>query len=147
MDLEMSGKIDELIESNIEIKQNYKTLISLIKGFIAGCSIVIVLFITFMIQTREDIATIKSTLATTENITTLRAEISALDKKFFNELGSFLTITSYIEIEAQRTISLADVLEDFGRVVNVRDEELEKFRNTAIFKLNNNVKLGTSRDK
>ena len=147
----MSEKIDELIESNAEItksnvriEEKYRSLVSLIKGFIAGCSIVIILFITFMIQTREDIATIKSTLVTTENIVTLRAEIRAVKDKFHNELGAFLTLNSYIAIEAQRSITVAELFYLFGKEVHVKDEELEKFRNTAIFKLNNNVKLGTA---
>ncbi len=141
----MNEKFNELVESNAEIRQSYRALVSLMKGFIFGCSIVMVLFIAFMIDTRSDIATIKATLATTENITTLRDEISALDKKYNGVLGGYLSLTAYIEIEAQRSIAVADVLFLFGQKVNVRDEELERFRNTAIFKLNNCVKLGTTR--
>jgi len=130
----------EKINSKLEIH------LTLMRWFMAACAVLIVLFITFMIQTRSDLATIKATLATTENITTLEKKIAALDIKFHNELGAFLTISSYIAIEAQRTITLADVLYDFGRDVNVKDEELERFRNTVIFKMNNNVKLGTVRE-
>ena len=132
--------MSEKINSKLEIH------LTLMRWFMAACAVLIVLFITFMIQTRSDLATIKATLATTENITTLEKKIAALDIKFHNELGAFLTISSYIAIEAQRTITLADVLYDFGRDVNVKDEELERFRNTVIFKMNNNVKLGTVRE-
>ena len=135
----MTNEMGEKINGKLEVH------LTLMRWFMAACGVLIVLFITFMIQTRSDLATIKATLATTKNITTLEKKIESLDKKVFNELGAYITIASYIEIEAQRTISLADVLEDFGRTVNVRDEELEKFRNTVIFKMNNNVRLGTTR--
>lgn len=141
----MSEKIDELIESNAEIKQSYKSLLSLMKGFVAGCSLVLVLFIMFMIQTREDIAEIKSTLATKDNIAKLRDEIRQGDDKLHNEMGVYISLVSYIAIESKRSITVADLFYDFGRAVHVKDEELEKFRTSAIFKLNNDIKLGTTR--
>lgn len=141
----MSEKIDELIESNAEIKQSYKSLLSLMKGFVAGCSLVLVLFIMFMIQTREDIAEIKSTLATKDNIVKLREEIRQGDDKLHNEMGIYISLVSYIAIESKRSMTVADLFYDFGRVIHVKDEELERFRTSAIFKLNSDIKLGTTR--
>ena len=63
----MSDKLDEIILSNAEIRQSYKTLTSLIKGFITICGFVMVLFITFMIKASSDIAAIKAVLATKDN--------------------------------------------------------------------------------
>lgn len=141
----MGEKIDDLIESNAEIRQSYKSLLSLMKGFVAGCSLVMVLIITFMIDTRSDMATIKAVLATKDNITTLREEIRKGDERLHNEMGVYISLASYIAIEYQRGITVADLFLDFGRIVNIREEELEKFRTSAMFKLNNNVKLGTTR--
>ena len=134
----MSEKLDEIIISNAEIKQSYSTLISLMKGFIAGCSLVIILFITFMISARSDIATIKATLATKDNIV-------KLEERLHNEMGVYISLASYLEIEYQRTLSVSDIICDLGRLVHIKDEELEKLRTTCIFKLNNNAKLGTIR--
>jgi len=145
MQLGMSEKIDKIIETNAEIKQSYKTLVSLIKGFFAGCGLVFVLVIAFMIDTRSDIAEIKATLATTENIATLREEIRKVDEKLHNEIGRYISLVSYIAIETNRSITVADLLVYLGRLVNVKEEELEVLRSTSISKLNNSVNLGTTR--
>jgi hypothetical protein len=148
MHAEMAGKIDELIISNAEINQSYKTLLFIIKSFVAGCSIVLILFIMFMIQTREDIATIKATLATTENIISLKSDLKDAELRLHNEMGIYISLISYIEIEKQKAITVADLFCIFGdRYMNIKEEELERFRTTAIFKLNNNLSLGTTRDK
>lgn len=141
----MSEKFDELIQSNAEIKQSYRTVISLLKGFIGGCSLVIILIVTFMIDTRSDISEIKAILATKDNIATLREEIRDGDKKNHDEIGRYISLVSYIAIENQRSITVADLMCDLGRLVHIKEEELEKLRTTAIFDLNNSVNLGTTR--
>lgn len=154
MPLGMSEKIDNLIESNLEIQksyvviqQNHKTLIALMKGFFAGCAVFAVYIASFMINTKSDIDVIKATLATTDNITTLREEYKCGDKKLHDEMGVYISLISYLAIENQRSLVLADAFCDMGRQVNIKDEELERFRNTIIFKLNNSVNLGTVRGK
>lgn len=145
MVLGMSEKIDKILESNAEIRQSYKSLLSLMKGFVAGCSLVLLLIITFMIDTRSDISTIKAVLATKDNIVKLREEIRQGDLKLHNEMGVYISLVSYIAIETKRSMTVADLFYDFGRVVNIKDEELERFRTSAIFKLNSDIKLGTTR--
>ena len=157
MSQEMSEKLDRLIESNVEIQKNYaliqqshKTLISLIRNFIIGCSFVIILILTNIITTRSDMATIKATLATTDNIVTLREEIRAGDEKNRNEIGRYISLVSYIAIEAERARIVSELFVTFSnqflsRDVHIKDEELERFRNIAIAKLNNAANLGTAR--
>ena len=139
----MSEKIEELIRTNAAINESYKTLVSLMKGFVIGCSLIIVLIIGFMINTRSDIATILAVLATKDNISTLKDDI-------YKEMSRSISVNTYIEIERQRALTCAELFYDFGMMINrvdvhIREEELEKFRTTSIFKLNNNVIGGTTR--
>lgn len=120
------------------------------KGFVAGCSLVMLTFIIFMIDTRADIAAMKATLVTNDNMATLRDEIREGDKKNHNEIGRYISLVSYIAIEAERSVAVSDLFVSFGRRflskdVHIKEEELEKFRTTSIARLNRSVRLGTAR--
>ena len=59
-----------------------------------------------------------------------------------------LTAMSYLAIEQGRTDVVADLFVDFGvKLLNVKEEELEPFRCSAIRKLNRSIKIGTARGK
>jgi len=135
----MSEKLDKLIISVEELKLSKKTDIRLMRGFMLACGGVMLYFITFMNATGRELEGIKSILATKDNIVKLRTELR-------NEIGAYLPMTAYIEIENQRSYTVAELFCIFGeKYIHVKEEELEKFRTSAIFKLNNQTKLGTTR--
>lgn len=63
----------------------------------------------------------------------------------FNQLGAYLSLNSYIAIEKQRSLDIVDLICMMGRDANVREEELERFRTTALIRLNTSVDTGTAR--
>lgn len=136
------SKIDQIIESNAEIRSDYKTLTSLIKYFISGFSVVIVLFITFMIQTRDDIATIKATLVTSDNIYTLKKDID----KIGSTLDNYILFSDYSNIENGRALIITDAIYELGNRVDLSADELFRLKESLKLKLEHQITLHKKKD-
>lgn len=92
---------------------------------------VCVLVISFMVNISERVAKVES---------------DKMDEAYKSYIADhYLSVNSYGMIENQRAIDLIDFVSFVGREANIREEELEKARTTAIRKMKMYVDLGTSR--
>ena len=73
-----------------------------------------------------------------------RAELTHLEDTKANKIN-VITTPTYIAIERARSEIVAEIFYDFGKMLNVKEEELEPFRLLAIKKMNRSIKTGTTR--
>lgn len=74
----------------------------------------------------------------------LKTEVQRLDDTKSDKINA-LTCLSYSTIERVRSEIVAELFCEFGKMINVKEEELEPFRIIAIRKLNRSIITGTTR--
>lgn len=84
-----------------------------------------------------------------DNILKTDSTIAALRlrQEIRNQLGAHLSLNSYFEIESARSEAVSQVFVDFGRILGIKEEELEYFKKESIRKMNSGLRVGTSRNK
>ena len=75
-----------------------------------------------------------------------RSELTHLQDTKANKINT-LTFMSYGAIEVARSAVVSELFCEFGRMIRVKEEELEPFRIIANRKLNRSIKSGTTRGK
>ena len=75
----------------------------------------------------------------------MRAELTHLHDTKSDKINS-MTLLNYGTIEKGRSEIVAELFCDFGRMIRVKEEELEPFRIISIRKLNRSIRIGTMRE-
>jgi len=126
--------------------QNFATKFNVIAG--AFYMLTTIFFFTHMIEISSWKAKVEKTLSMDSTVAALmrRVDSEKLRSEIRDQLGGHLSIASYFAIESERSEVVAQVFIDFGRILGIKEEELEYFKRESVKKLNRGIKLGVTRE-
>lgn len=126
---------DELLN---KIRVDSKINNFVLRGSAAFFGVVAMSLLLFIITISKDVANIQATLVTSDNVIRLKEELS-------RELGAYLPLKAYLEIEKNRGLIFIDYTDLVANILGVKSEDLERGRTRAIRDLNSYIKTGTTR--
>lgn len=74
----------------------------------------------------------------------IKTQVQHLDDVKSEKINT-LTGAKYCAVENGQSNNIADLFVDFGKMINLKDEDLELFRTTSVRKLKQSIKIGTVR--